>query len=348
MKILLIGSNEVYAIENFFKKHIQSSPEVEEVKLLAVNEYIRKYLNLFHKIERRLSPSINFLYTKLNCYIIRQVESFQPDAILVFKGMELYPSTIKNFRTKGILLANFNPDHPFIFSSRGSGNYNIKASLRLYNIHFCYSIESVKMFTEKYNVHSVFLPFGFELPDNCDTSLSEEEILGVCFIGTADRNRYEIINRILREGITVYVYGSNWNKFYPKNIPKKLIINNPVYGRDFWATMRKYRIQLNIFRPHNIGSHNMRTFELPSAGAIMLAPDSEEHRLFFQNNKEIFLYSSSDEMIEKIKYLLGLPKEEVFKIRKAAMNKGMNPDYSYFNRANTIVKNLKMHLKVLK
>ena len=41
-------------------------------------------------------------------------------------------------------------------------------------------------------------------------------------------------------------------------------------------------------RIHNPDSHNMRSFEVPGVGGIMVAPDTKEHRIFFEVGKEIF------------------------------------------------------------
>jgi len=96
--------------------------------------------------------------------------------------------------------------------------------------------------------------------------------------------------------------------------------------------LKTYSIQLNIFRPHNIGSHNMRTFEIPAIGGLQLAPESAENREFFLPDSEIVLYSSVEELNEKINWLLENPNI-VKDIKEASYKKCLASEYSYFHRS---------------
>jgi spore maturation protein CgeB len=89
-------------------------------------------------------------------------------------------------------------------------------------------------------------------------------------------------------------------------------------------------------RPHNLNSHNMRTFEIPGIGGIQLAPDTDEHRLFFEPNKEIFLYNSFLDCVSKINYILELTEHEANEIRKAAHKTSIDKKYSYAERAKKV------------
>lgn len=335
MKIMVIGSNEVYAMEHFFIKHLNSF-EGNEAFLLPTNEWLKTKLNLYHKIERRISKSINFLYNGLNHFVIEQIDQRKPDVILIFKGMELYPDTLAQIRKKGILLSNFNPDHPFILSSRGSGNNNVIKSIKYYDLHFCYSEQVANRIITEYKVPSVFLPFGYEFPENWEFSFPEAEKMALCFIGTVDPIRLKIVKHLLKANIPIQVFGSNWHKHINSNSYTNLQIGNPVYGLDFWLQAIQFRVQLNIFRPHNVGSHNMRTFEMPAVGAILLTPDSHEQRKFFEADREVFYYSKVEEIIEMTNYLLLLDKDQANQIRIQARNRSLLSKYSYKDRVETI------------
>lgn len=340
MKIVIIGSNEVYAMEHFFVKHLKSYPDVE-IELLAVNEWIKQNLNFMLKLERRISSSVNTLYSKLNIFIEGKIDDLNPDIILIFKGMELYPTTLRRFKNKGIILANFNPDHPFIITSRGSGNKNVQKSITLYDIHFCYSYDVLEQIKTTYSINTVYLPFGFEEPVDWKFNLPIKEKMGVCFIGTADSIRAKAIKRLLASDISVDVYGSSWSEYLQEGSHDKLKVGAPVYGDDFWKIATEYRVQLNIFRPHNQGSHNMRTFEMPAAGAIMLAPESKEHTLFFESGKEAFFYANDEELITQTKRLLNLSQEEANLIRQRARQRSIQSGYTYKSRVDIVYQSLK-------
>lgn len=90
-------------------------------------------------------------------------------------------------------------------------------------------------------------------------------------------------------------------------------------------------------RPHNLDSHNMRTFEIPGIGGIQLAPDTIDHRGYFEDGKEIFLYKNLEECVSKITNLLKLTKNEASLIRENARNKSIQNNYSYQERANQVL-----------
>ena len=91
-----------------------------------------------------------------------------------------------------------------------------------------------------------------------------------------------------------------------------------MYDRVFWKTLRKYRVQLNLMRPHNPDTHNMRSFEVPGVGGIQLAPDTDDHKTYFEPGKEIFLYKNLEECTSQIKKILALNTEDARKIRDHA------------------------------
>lgn len=94
-----------------------------------------------------------------------------------------------------------------------------------------------------------------------------------------------------------------------------------------------YRVQINIFRAHNEGSHNMRTFEMPGLGCIMVAPRSDEHTEFFKDNKEAFFYDSKEMLAVLVGRLLMVPYNDCLKTRHNALNRSIKSGYDYKSRA---------------
>ena len=252
------------------------------------------------------------------------------DVILVFKGMEVRRRTLITLRNKGIYLFNYNPDHPFVYFGRGSGNKNVLQSIKLYHHHFSYSKRIIQDLKNKFQVSASWLPFAYE---ECHKPITEDEINAVCFIGNADRDRAEAINELILNRIHVDVFGNNWRRFLKPN--PYLKIHKPVYGKEFITVAQKYRIQLNLFRPQNIGSHNMRSFEMPSLGCIMLAPYSEEHDSFFKANEEAF-YFKKDSLVTCVKHILNLDPIEALKIRENAYNRCVTSNYHYRDRIKVL------------
>lgn len=336
MKILLIGSDHVWSLEKIFYKYlVQLNNDVE---LFPAQNYFYSYYNksVINKMFYR--AGVSSVINKINKRLIKTIETFQPDIAWVFKGMEILPSTLELMKRKGVFLVNYNPDNPFIFSGTGSGNNNIIKSLSKYNLHFTYNLEVKKQF-ESMGLKSALLPFGFDLSETLYNKCNNQtEMTKVCFLGNPDKYRATFIKSIADKGIEIDLYGNGWERFINH---QNVYINPPVFGEDFWMVLSRYRIQLNLMRPHNEKSHNMRSFEIPAIGGIMLAPCNIEHKAFFKDGTEVFLFTDLKDCIVKIKQILLLPQSEADRIRKNARERCLQSGYSYKERISASVKNIK-------
>lgn len=336
MKLLLIGSDHVWSLERVFLKHLREAGV--ETELFAAQNLLYEYndRSVLNKIRLRLGfPGI---YRTINNRLFEVVDRFRPTVIWIFKGMEVLPDSLRELHARGIRLANYNPDNPFVFTGRGSGNKYVTDSIGLYDMHFTYNLEIKRRLEEEYKCRTVLLPFGFELdPALYEECSKQEEIIQGCFVGNPDRQRAEIIQQLAEAGLHIHLYGNDWNKFVDHPALKLLA---PVYGNDLWKVLRIYRVQLNLMRIHNPNSHNMRSFEVPGIGGIMLAPATDEHRLFFKDGEDAFLFSDVRDCLVKARHILGLSGEEAGKIRRQAREKSLAAGYSYHDRTLSVLQHL--------
>ncbi len=326
MTILIIGSNKSGAIELYYHKYLMETNAKVSIFPLPVlaDQSIRMYF--YKKVFRHLGFS--FIYRKFNKMIIEEIQKKRPDIVWIFKGVEVLPEILKTIRSMGVKLVNYNPDHPFLRTFASHGGKNIELSVPLYDLHFCYSHELSSMIKQSFRIPTVYLPFGFELDEGIYNNIKGiEEINKVAFIGNPDKERSRIIRMLATYNIPVDVYGYGWHQWLKTDDIIK--VYDGVLGQEFWKTARKYRVNINIFRPHNIGSHNMRTFEIPACGGIMLAPYSKEHIAFFEDGQEIFTYKDDKTLIEQCRYIMNLTSDEANNIRSNARNKSIEADYTY-------------------
>ncbi|MBI1767940.1 MAG: glycosyltransferase [Bacteroidetes bacterium] len=285
----------------------------------------------------------------MNKDFVNQVREFKPAVVLVFKGMEISKRSLMKIKTMGVKLANYNFDHPFIHFSRGTGNRFVTEAIPYYDLHISYSSLIAKQLLERYQVQTAVIPFGFHITEEQFANVILEdvpEINEVCFVGNPDSIRIAALQKLINEKIKINVYGFGWES-YLKPSDWLTIHKHRRQGTfwedqlEFWKVIRQYRIQLNFFRPHNEGSHNLRTFEVPSVGGILLTPDSMEQRSFFENERELFFYSDETGMIRQCKRLLAMEGKEINKIRNSARKKSIEQDYSYKRRTADLVALLK-------
>ena len=105
MKLLIVGSNRHYAIENEYEAALT---QYCEVSIYPIHVYFEDRYNrsILHKLWYKLSLS-TFVWS-LNKLFLDEVLVIQPDVIWVFKGMEILPNTLIELKRRGTILLNYN------------------------------------------------------------------------------------------------------------------------------------------------------------------------------------------------------------------------------------------------
>jgi spore maturation protein CgeB len=293
-------------------------------------------LPLVNKVVERLAPGI--AWRSSNQRLLALAERFKPDLIFLFKGMDIFPETLRRLRATGALLVNYNADHPFFFFARGTGNANVTASVPLYDLHITYSRKIASVLAERFpSVARAIIPFGHDVDDATFERIKDgPEIRKICFLGNADAERARMIGAIHKAGVAIDVFGHNWDRH------SEALGGAPyaeaIVGFDALRVFRSYRVHLNLLRPHNEASHNMRSFEIPGCGGVMLAPDTPEHSDYFEPNAEAFFFRTQDEMIELARRILDMEPAEVATIRDRA--RARSAGYHYKERAAALLHTL--------
>ena len=146
---------------------------------------------------------------------------------------------------------------------------------------------------------------------------------------------------LANSGVKIDLYGNFWNKFISH---PNVEIFGPLYEDGFWLTLRRYRVQLNLMRPHNLNAHNMRSFEIPAVGGIELALDTDDHKKYFKVDNEIFTYTDLEDCKRQIKKLLSFSIIDGQKIRELARERSVSSGYSYKSRTEEVLKKIKLLL----
>jgi len=293
---------------------------------------------LRRKVLRRIMPRAAF--PEANAVLEAEVAGFRPDAVWIFKGMEIYPGTLRGLRARGITLVNYNPDHPVDYYAAGTGNANVRDAVPLYDLYLTYSGRIAAEMGEKYPGLKVgVIPFGHDVSAEKFAQIEgEEEVVRACLLAAPDADRRRVVMAVAEAGIPLDIYGLGWDRFVSPR--PNLRIHPFASGDEMQRVLRRYRVQLNIFRPHNAGSHNMRSFEVPAVGGIMLAEDSPEHRRFFEAGREAFYFTGTADMIAKTREILDMAKDRADEVRAAARRRSVDSGYSYKDRAQAALREI--------
>ena len=109
----------------------------------------------------------------------------------------------------------------------------------------------------------------------------------------------------------------------------------PVVGMDMYNLLHQSRITFNKHTDQAWGCvGNMRMFEATGAGTCLVTDNGYNMNDLFEPDKEVVTYSSIDEAVEKVTYLLDHP-HEAEKIAKAGQARTLR-DHTIMNRCKQI------------
>ncbi len=334
IKILVLGSFGIGALENYYVEGFEESGHL--VNKFDINESYNELISrsLINKVVNFIIPSI--LIQDINHRLSLYVKEKFFDLILIFKGSTLFPATVTYLKTKTKLIGNYNPDHPFVYYTRGSGNSFVKNSIPLYDLHFSYSQNIVDKLKNTFGVEAFFIPFGYRslLALNNFNSVKLNSFL---FVGAYDRERARVLSSVYAKDLIIY--GDNkWNTKTRNTDIQSSFRNMKLYGEELKIKTEGSLGVINILRQQNLSeeSHNMRTFEVPACGGVLISAYTSEQAKFFEPNKEALYYKSEEELkdiMEKIR----IDHKFSSQIKRNAFLRCEREDYSYRKRAKTLI-----------
>ncbi|WP_435151303.1 glycosyltransferase [Candidatus Pelagibacter bacterium nBUS_44] len=300
-KFLLIGSNFPYSIEKSYLRSFQNL-NIKKVSFFSPdNNVILKMINIVNnKIIRE------FYYYLYRLFLTKFLTtSIHFDYIIVFKGIELNLDTLKilsRFQKKAKWI-NIYTDNPFNLKFPSCSNTEVVKSMSFYD-YFCTSFsKKLKKKLKKNNVKKhIFLPFGYDKKIHFTKQKLKKKLIrnDVNFVGAYDEFRKNFLNNLNRK---IDIFGPGWNR--AKDLNKFLKIkSNFINGKRLREIYRNYAVSLNILREQDKESHNMKVFEIPIMGGLMLTQRNKESKYFFLENKECFMYSNQNEAKSKIDLIL--------------------------------------------
>lgn len=230
--------------------------------------------------------------------ILEQVKHYKPDILYIQEGNILSDEFIKEMKQFV----------PMIIGQLASPIPRGR-SYRHYDLVLSSFPHFVEMFKKK-GISSEYFKLGFdsriigEIGENPRT-------IPVSFVGGYDR-AHGIGTEILEavgDAVPVQFYGYGVEKL-GKESPVQKHYYGEVWGLDMYAVLSKSRITLN--RHINASerfANNMRLYEATGMGCCLVTDWKENLSDIFDPNGEIVVYSSKEECVEKVKWLLDHPAD---------------------------------------
>lgn len=265
-----------------------------------------------NRVLRRALRSV--LWNRVNREAREFAQSVCPDLIFAVKCSFFHPETIRQIRkTTGVPFVNHYPDHPYMgvrWRPREASalRRDLIEVLRQYSIVFMWE-RSLMERLQRDGVDARFLPFAAD-PELYQPRGGDEGLpCAVCnaahdvaFVATFSRARCAEVGAIRRH--TVAIWGNNWPRQW-QGLSGQHRVHPPVWGRAVSDVYAGAPVSLNVLNAENLGGPNMRTFEIPASGGVMLARYSPEQHEFFPEGEAAVYYRSPQEIDDKIDLVLG-------------------------------------------
>ena len=264
--------------------------------------------------------------------LLDEAMRFKPDVVFVIKGIHIPATTLRKLKDQigESKLINFNPDSPWepLNSSR-----QLLASIPIYDHHFTWNRGSLGRFQATGARSASHLPFAYDAKLHHPVEVERTQEFDAIFIGTFDSHRDKLLAEL--SGCNIGIWGNGWKR--ASLIPKSWIQSEAVYGEAATRLLARSVCALNILRPQNEGSHNMRTFEIPATGSTMVTTRSAEQSQIFVEGEEMLSYTNSSELKNIIQDLNQNP-DKAMRIGSAGLRR-VRPE-TYAARALQILSEL--------
>jgi spore maturation protein CgeB len=346
-KLLLISSSGANKL-NVMLEAFLDIPNllVEVVHYREQHEYFDNSLSGMW--QRALNRAAGFTRdVAYNNSILTRADRFAPDFLFVIKGNRVFPSTLARLKQRlpHCQLISWSQDDMFAphnrtqLYTRSVPLYDLIVTQKSFNLAPA-ELPSLGarhiLFQNK-----AFLPRVHRRYAANEVDAPTHDVL---FIGTAERERFLVMNEAARQGIEIHVYGSNWDTpaILREKSPNLLIHHELLLAERYAAALSRAKISLCFLRKQNRDRQTSRTVEIPACGGFMLAEDTEEQKALFEPDHEAVYFTDAIGLARSIRYYLS--NEPVRRaIADAGFLRTRQSDYSYQARALEILETARRH-----
>ncbi|MGK5444567.1 CgeB family protein [Micromonospora sp. URMC 105] len=159
------------------------------------------------------------------------------------------------------------------------------------------------------------------------------------FVGNYRPDRVEIFRTLGSEfPDQCAIYGPYWRRQLPRGIPG-VHLSGARYAEDFSTTVSEIVANLVLLNSDNRDTHTCRSFEVPAAGGLFVGEKTHEHEELLTDEKECFLFSSEQDLIEILHRIRRFP-ETAQQIAAAGHRRVTTSGHTYADRARQIMQRL--------
>lgn len=270
------------------------------------------------------------------------VEKLSPDIILVMKAAQLSTKTGKMCDAKGAkrVMWAYDSAREYPIIAKTASEYD-----RIYT----YEPDNLEMLSELGDAK--YLPMGYDPRLYSPVEASNCEEMDISFVGSLRDTpvRKEAIRHVARElpdrTVGVWTDTIHWYSHrrlndlrFTTGRPNIRLARKTVDHAKINEIYNRSKVCLNVHHPQSVGALNPRSFEILGSGGLLLTDRRMESLEGFEDGRGFLFYSSSADLAEKLRVILG--DDEA---RRATAEKGHRvalKAHTFEHRARSMLKDL--------
>jgi len=286
------------------------------------------------------------LWDEMNALTIRAVQDVRPALVLAIKASYLDGESVSHLRASlGIPVVNYYADNPYCGipldpRKTSAQRRDLVDVLRAYSAVFIWG-RAIANRLQADGVQSSYLPFAADFatyrpPTNPGAMTGCSECDGqhdIVFVGQHNAKRGQHVDAIRRH--VVSLWGPRWDRLSRSGRVRHRVHRKPAWGSFSSDLYGNAKVSLNVVDDLNMPGHNMRTFEVPASGGVMLAHHTQEQEEFFPEGEAAFYYRTPQELDSKLDTILHDPGRRAAVAKNALRIAQQN---TYLHRAADLLK----------
>jgi spore maturation protein CgeB len=278
----------------------------------------------------------------LNRAVLAAVEDFRPRLVFFVKAYHIVPETLERCRRVAPCYVYMNDD----MFNPANQTPTFYPNLSRFDVILTTKSYNVREFHRAGAPRAVYIANAYDprIHFPCPPSAAERaEMAGdVAFIGTFRPQRADDLNRIVAlRDLKLNIWGGGWNKMGRiDNLHRRRRwrdLRACVHPYELWCAemgkaIQSNKITLGLLYRENRDLQTSRSFEIPACGGFMLAERTEEHRMYFEEDKEAAYFGSFDELRDKLRFYAAHDSVRE-RIAAAGYRRAVESPYRYTDRA---------------
>ena len=260
------------------------------VKCFDYTDYMPgiKERNIFQRVERRLFG--NLFRRRINEAFQKTLKKFQPDLVLVIKGLDLDSRSIRQITEIGAKSVNWNPDD---FFNLKTSNSALIENLPLYDFIVSSRPHLFSKYLAKGAKNMIELQWYYVPQFHYDFQLPRTD--RVAFVGSWSPSRENFLSNL---SFPIDIWGGGWHKSKSRLRKKHNLHDQILSQKEMGKVFNSSRLSLNCLTTENQDKLNLRMFEVLGAKGVLVTNRNRETQRLLRDRVDCLMYSDLDELYE--------------------------------------------------